>query len=119
MISRSLRPSPTLWRNVVTCCAKAKKSRKATALLLDWVKLNGRGQADKPPLTVFNTVVNACEICDEHELTLLVLDAMRNVHNLDGNLITFNIPLKRLAREGNPKACEGIIVGMLQNGVEP
>jgi hypothetical protein len=37
MIERSLTPSPSVWRNVVTCCAKAEKSRKATALLLDWV----------------------------------------------------------------------------------
>ena len=37
MIERSLTPSPWVWRNVVTCCAKAEKSRKATALLLDWV----------------------------------------------------------------------------------
>lgn len=38
MVQRSLRPSPWVWRNVVTCCAKAEKSRKATALLLDWVR---------------------------------------------------------------------------------
>jgi hypothetical protein len=37
MIERSLTPSPGVWRNVVTCCAKAEKSRKATALLFDWV----------------------------------------------------------------------------------
>jgi hypothetical protein len=39
MTERSLRTSPWVWRNVVTCCAKAEKSRKATALLLDWVSL--------------------------------------------------------------------------------
>jgi pentatricopeptide repeat protein len=38
MMERSLKPSPWVWRNVVTCCAKAEKSRKATALLLDWVR---------------------------------------------------------------------------------
>lgn len=38
MMERSLTPSPWVWRNVVTCCAKAEKSRKATALLLDWVR---------------------------------------------------------------------------------
>ena len=37
MMQRSLTPSPRVWRNVVTCCAKAEKSRKATSLLLDWV----------------------------------------------------------------------------------
>ena len=39
MTERSLTPSPAVWRNVVTCCAKKEKSRKATALLLDWVSL--------------------------------------------------------------------------------
>jgi hypothetical protein len=74
---------------------------------------------EKPPLRVFNTVVNACEICDEHELTLLVLDAMRKTHETDGNIITFNIALKRLAKLGNVAGCEGIIIGMLQQQVEP
>jgi hypothetical protein len=37
MLERGLRPSPSVWRNIVTCCAKNEKSRKATALLLDWV----------------------------------------------------------------------------------
>lgn len=38
MMSRSLSPSPNVWKNIVTCCAKAGKSKKATALLLDWVR---------------------------------------------------------------------------------
>mmetsp|Transcript_9846 Transcript_9846/g.17983 ORF Transcript_9846/g.17983 Transcript_9846/m.17983 type:complete len:350 (-) Transcript_9846:777-1826(-) len=33
MLERGLKPSPSVWRNVVTCCAKNEKSRKATALL--------------------------------------------------------------------------------------
>lgn len=37
MVERGLRPSPRVWTNVVTCCAKNEKSRKATALLMDWV----------------------------------------------------------------------------------
>jgi len=74
---------------------------------------------EKPSIRVFNTVINACEICDEHELTLGVLEAMKQTHNTEGNLITFNIALKRLAKEGSPLACEGIIIGMLQNEVEP
>jgi hypothetical protein len=119
MMQRSLTPSPWVWRNVVTCCAKAEKSRKATALLMDWVKLASKGKMEKPSLSVFNTVLNACEICDEHELTLGVLEAMKQTHDTEGNLITFNIALKRLAKLGNPLACEGIIIGMLQNGVEP
>ena len=39
MMERNLTPSPSVWRNVVTCCCKVEKSRKATALLLDWVRL--------------------------------------------------------------------------------
>lgn len=119
MLERDLRPSSWVWRNVVTCCAKAEKSRKATALLMDWITLSETGKADKPPVSVFNTVVNACEICDEQELTLKVLDAMKSTHDTEGNLITFNIALKRLAKQGNFPACEGIIVGMLQAGIEP
>lgn len=39
MMERSLKPSPAVWKSVVTCCGKSKKSRRATALLLDWVSL--------------------------------------------------------------------------------
>lgn len=78
-----------------------------------------QGRSDKPPLRVFNTVVNACEVCGEEELTVQVLDAMKDTHDTEGNLITFNIALKRLAKQGNTLACEGIIVGMLQGGIEP
>jgi pentatricopeptide repeat protein len=70
-------------------------------------------------LRTFNTVVNACEVCGEEELTIKVLDAMKETHDTEGNLITFNIALKRLAKQGNTMACEGIIIGMLQNGIEP
>ena len=119
MLERGLRPSAWIWRNVVTCCAKAEKSRKATALLKDWLSLAQEGKAEKPPLSVFNTVINACEICDEEDLTLVVLDAMKDTHNTEGNIITFNIALKRLAKKGNYAACEGMIVGMLQGGYEP
>eukprot|EP00980_Cylindrotheca_fusiformis_P007363 scaffold1525_cov142-Cylindrotheca_fusiformis.AAC.163 len=119
MIGRGLTPSPSTWRNVVTCCTKLEKSRKATSLLMDWVQLSEEGRAEKPPLRTFNTVVNACEVCGEEELTVKVLEAMKETHNTDGNLITFNIALKRLAKLGNTMACEGIIVGMLQSGIEP
>jgi hypothetical protein len=37
VLERGLTASPSAWRNVVTCCARNEKSRKATALLLDWV----------------------------------------------------------------------------------
>jgi len=36
MPRRSLTPSAWVWRKVVTVCYKNEKSRKATALLLDW-----------------------------------------------------------------------------------
>jgi hypothetical protein len=119
MQERSLTPSPAVWRNVVTCCAKSEKSRKATALLLDWVKLAEKGATEKPKISIFNTVINACEICDEEELTLLVLEAMKKTHETEGNIITLNIALKRLAKQHNSMACEGLIIGMLQSGVEP
>ncbi|GKY92248.1 hypothetical protein MPSEU_000196000 [Mayamaea pseudoterrestris] len=119
MLERGLRPSNWIWRNVVTCCAKAEKSKKSTALLMDWITLSEDNKADKPPLSVFNSVINTCEICGEQDLTLLVLDAMKKTHNTDGNLITFNIALKRLAKSGNYAACEGIIIGMLQSKIEP
>lgn len=119
MLGRGLTPSPSTWRNVVTCCAKLEKSRKATSLLMDWVSLSKAGRAEKPPLRVFNTVVNACEVCGEEELTVQVLDTMKETHDTEGNLITFNIALKRLAKLGNTVACEGIIVGMLQSQIEP
>merc|ERR1712241_269188 len=51
--------------------------------------------------------------------TLLVLELMRKTHNTDGNIITFNIALKRLAKSGQTRACEGIIVSMLQSDLEP
>jgi len=77
MSERSLTPSNATWRKVVTLCAKQEKSKRATAILLDWVKLSKEGRAKKPPVSVFNTVTNACEICGEEELTLMVLDTMK------------------------------------------
>jgi len=119
MPKRSLTPSAWVWRKVVTVCCKNEKSRKATALLLDWVKLSQEFKADPPPLRIFNNVVNTCEICGEEELTLLVFEAMKSTHDTDGNTITFNIALKRLAKQGQTAACEGIIIGMLEAGIEP
>ena len=83
------------------------------------VQLANNNEIGKPPLAVFNSVVNVCEICGEEALTLLVLEAMKKTHEVDGNIITFNIALKRLAKQGAKQACEGIIIGMLQNSVEP
>jgi pentatricopeptide repeat protein len=63
--------------------------------------------------------VNVCEVCGEEELTIKVLDTMKETHDTEGNLITLNIALKRLAKQGNTRACEGIVIGMLQSGIEP
>ena len=103
---------------MATCC-KNEKSRKATAILLDWITLAGEGKADDPPVQVFNTVVNTCEVCGEEELTVKVLDFMRDTLETEGNIITFNIALKRLAKVGNSMGCEAILIAMLKEGLEP
>lgn len=77
------------------------------------------GKATTPPVAAFNTVVNTCEVCGEEELTVKVLDVMRDELDTNGNIITFNIALKRLAKAGNVLGCEGILVGMLDEGIEP
>ena len=48
-----------------------------------------------------------------------VLDIMRDTLEVEGNIITFNIALKRLAKVGNSAGCEGILIGMLNEGIEP
>ena len=63
---------------------------------------------------MFNTVVNTCEVYGEEELTVKVLDIMRETLDSKGNIITFNIALKRLAKAG-----KGILIGMLNKGLEP
>ena len=119
MPRRSLTPATSVWRRVLSTCCKNKKSRKATAILLDWVTLATEGKANNPPINVFNTVVNTCEVCGEEELTVKVLDIMRDTLDIKGNIITFNIALKRLAKAGNVAGCEGILLGMLGEGLEP
>jgi hypothetical protein len=129
MNERGLIATSNVWRKVVTVCSKSEKSRKAAQLLLDWVKtyeeqqgnflFSNNNKLQKPPLSVFNTVINTCEICGEEELTLKVLDSMKKTHETEGNIITFNIALKRLAKLGISRGCEGIIIGMLTAGTEP
>lgn len=119
MVERSLTPSTVVLRKVVGVCTRNEKSKKATALLLDWVDRSERGKAEKPPISVFNEVLNACEICKEEELTLEVLESMKKVHESEGNIVTLNIALKRLAKLGNLMAVEGLIIGMLQAEMEP
>mmetsp|Transcript_24655 Transcript_24655/g.51163 ORF Transcript_24655/g.51163 Transcript_24655/m.51163 type:complete len:716 (-) Transcript_24655:157-2304(-) len=119
MPKRGLTPATAVWRAVLNTCCKNEKSRKATAILLDWCTLVEEGKADKPPVSAFNTVVNTCEVCGEEELTIKVLDAMKKTLDTDGNIITLNIALKRLAKVGNVMGCEGILIGMLNEGIEP
>ena len=44
---------------------------------------------------------------------------MKKTLEMEGNIITFNIALKRLAKLGNVVGCEGILIGMLDEGLEP
>ena len=37
MPKRGLAPATSVWRKVLSTCCKNEKSRKATAILLDWV----------------------------------------------------------------------------------
>ena len=83
------------------------------------MKAAADGRVAKPPISVFNTVINACEICNEEGLTQTVLDTMKRTHDTDGNIITFNIALKRLARKSDVNGCEQMLVNMLDDGVEP
>ena len=39
MPKRGLSPATSVWRNVLATCCKNEKSRKATAILLDWVSV--------------------------------------------------------------------------------
>ena len=64
-------------------------------------------------------MVNTCEVCGEEELTIKVLDIMRDTLEVEGNIITFDIVPKRLAKAGNIARCEGILIGMLNEGLEP
>lgn len=52
-------------------------------------------------------------------MTVKVLDVMKQTLEMEGNIITFNIALKRLAKLGNIVGCEGILIGMLNEGLEP
>ena len=64
---------------------------------------------------MFNTVVNTCEVYGKEELTVKVLDIMRETLDIKGNIITFSIALKkRMAKAG-----EGNFIGMLKEGLEP
>jgi hypothetical protein len=61
-----------------------------------------------------NTVVNTCEVCGKEELTVKVLDIRRDTLDIKGNIVTFNIALKRLANTG-----KGILIDTLNEGLEP
>ena len=72
-----------------------------------------------PTLKAFNLVLNVCEVCGETTLTQLILEKMRATHGTEGNVYTFNIALKRLAKEGKATECEALIFAMLSERVEP
>lgn len=116
---RSLTPNAYTWVRVLRLCVSQKKSRRATQVLLDWSASARAGECEPPQLSSFNSVINVCELCDETSLTLVVLEELNKTHDSEGNVITFNIALKRLAKTANVLGCEGIILGMLQAGVEP
>jgi len=42
MPKRGLTPATSVWRSVVSTCCKNEKSRKATAILMDWVSIVSR-----------------------------------------------------------------------------
>jgi len=119
MAVRELRPNQQTYLNVINVLSKEEKSRKATKVLFDWIELSKTTALQPPSVQTFNNIVNCCEVCGESDLTTTVLDKMKEIHSTDGNTITFNIALKRLAKIGNTAACEGLIMGMLAEGVEP
>ena len=61
MLARKLNVAPTVWRSVVSSCAKAGKSRKSTALLLDWVSGQGSGRRWEDP-SMFSRLA-WCQFC--------------------------------------------------------
>ena len=49
MPKRGLSPAASVWRKVLSTCCKNEKSRKATAILLDWgMHFGGRMENDLP-----------------------------------------------------------------------
>jgi pentatricopeptide repeat protein len=68
MIKRNLNPTNDIWEGVVEVCARNKKSKESASILLDWVKRAGKGEANFPPVSIFDTVLAACEKCGEKAL---------------------------------------------------
>ena len=60
LTQRNLKVSPAVWKNVVTCCAKNEKSRKATSLLLDWVSQYYRLTAHNCPIVQIGLHYSPC-----------------------------------------------------------
>ena len=83
------------------------------------VTLADEGKTDKPPVSVFNTVDNTWEVCGKEDLTIKVLNVTRDTLETKGNINTFDIALKRLAKAGNVPGCEGILIWMLNEGLDP
>lgn len=67
---RSLRPNSYTWLRVLRLCLSQKKSRRATAILFDWVteSSNSKNGVERPEIQAFNNVINCCEMCGETEV---------------------------------------------------
>jgi pentatricopeptide repeat protein len=68
MIKRNLNPTNEIWEGVVKVCARNEKNKESASILLDWVKRAGKGEANFPPVSVFDTVLETCEKCGEKAL---------------------------------------------------
>ena len=89
------------WRRASPVAPLLFFSQMYFPFVLFWITLAKEGKAEKSPESVFNTVVYTWEVCGEEELTVKVLDIMRDTIEVEGDIITFNIVLKRLAKAGN------------------
>ena len=95
-------------------CAYLTVLRYCTSPHASQVTFATEGKANNPPINVFNMVVNSCEVYGKEELTVKVLDILRETLDIKGNIITFSIALKQIA-----KGDEGIFIGMLNEGLDP
>jgi hypothetical protein len=79
MIKRNLNPTNDIWEGVVDVCARNNKSKESASILLDWVKRAGQGEADIPPISIFDTVLATCEKCGEKALAKEILAAKESI----------------------------------------
>ena len=95
MPKHGLSPVMSMWRKVLSTCCKNEKSRKATAILLDWVSrsfgmhVGGRMENDLPCRAFFVLVTNVFPLC---ETKVEVMD------NVNCALYRFTVKLKLRAQ---------------------